>query len=619
MQHAVSSDFSTLNEVVQQIDNQPIVSVSDVRILLRKSRQAEQTNDLVTALVEAQAAWKTFHQLDHQPQDVLADLLYQIAHIHLRRQDFAQLEAYCRPALELARQTHDEHREAWALLNLGIVRSIESDYEAAMIYFLESFQKSEKTSFRENAAFCLINIGNLYGSLFNYEDAFDRYQRALTDYADALNDTTRIATFINIGNMCHAAEQFELALEYFEKSLRLATEKKQTHRVAHAHVLVSRTLLAQNELRIAEEHSREVGENVMAVRQIHLMNLAEIAFLHHNTEGGIALATQGIAAARRIKDDASELRGFRLLANIFEQLNDYQKAFRAQKMYAEKQAEFLRTQRSMHAIDVEIRYSLREKQRKIDELTRENHYQARLLEQNDQIAQQNELLKTANEELQQFAYITSHDLKEPLRMIGSYSQLVRKQYLEKLGEDPHSTLYFKYINEGVTRMNGLLDALLQYATIGKTEVELELVNLEEVVRVVKQNLEIAIQERQATVVATSLPRILSVQSLLHQLFQNLIGNALKFCPSERAPYVRIAAEEHDDHWLFSISDNGIGIAEEHLQRVFIIFQRLHKRNKYAGTGIGLAICQKIVSQLGGKIWAESALDKGTVFYFILPK
>jgi signal transduction histidine kinase len=616
---AVSSDHPDTPPIVQLTDSVPPARVSDVRTLLQTSQQAEQTNDLANALTQAQEAWRIFHRLEDQPKELLADLLYQIAHVHLRRQDFSQLENYCHPALELARQIRDEHREAWALLNLGIVRSIESDYEAAMTYFIESLQISQKTNFRENAAFCLINIGNLYGSLFNHEEAFDRYQTALTDYTDVLNDNTRIATFINIGNMCHAAEQYELALEYFEKSLLLATEKQLNSRVAHAHVLVARTLLKQGELRRAQEHTREVGDEGAMVRQIHLLNQAEIALRQLHTEGGIALATQGIAAARRIKDDASQLRGFRLLASIFEAKNDYQRAFRAQKMYLDKQVEFVRTQRSMHALDLEIRYNLREKQRKIEELTRENEYQARLLEQSDQIAQQNELLKVANEELQQFAHITSHDLKEPLRMIGSYSQLVEKKYHEKLGEDAQSTLFFNYISEGVSRMNNLLDALLRYATIGKTEIELEIVNTADVVRIARQNLNLLIQEKNALITTNELPRIVSVPSLLHQLFQNLIGNALKFCPPQRVPSIHINAEDNGDHWLFSVKDNGIGIATEHQSRIFIIFQRLHGRTKYAGTGIGLAICQKIVSQLGGKIWVESELDKGATFFFTIPK
>ena len=613
-----------LHQEEEVIDNQLFNIIQDVRSQIESARLHEQQNDYGKALELATDAWQLLRQHKNQLTISLKiDLLQFLAQIHLHRQDFTKLEEFVHPLLELSRQVGDAEREAWALLNLGIVQSIGSDYKSAITLFLESLEKSEKIGYRSNVANSLINIGNVYANLFNYADALDRYQIALNDYADVLNENVRIATNLNIGNLRHAAEQYEVALQYFENGLCAAAHEGKIEMLIHAHALMSRTLLALKKLDKGIEHAQKAAELMSdrisnrTGRQINLLNLAEIAFLQGDTEGGAKIAIRGIAAARRVFDDASELRGFRLLAKMFENVNDFRRAYRAQLIYSRRQADFLKIQRSLHALDLEIKYSLTEKQRKIETLTKENSYQALLLEQSGQIAVQNEQLRQVNEELRQFAFITSHDLKEPLRMIGSFTQIIENQYFEKLGKE--SEVYFKFIKEGVGRMSALLDALLQYATIGKSEIELEPVDIGDVVRMARANLKINIEETDANILCIEMPTVPSVQSLLIQLFQNLIGNAIKFRRPSGRPIILISAEEKTDHWVFSVEDNGIGIENNDIERIFTIFQRLHKRSEYEGTGIGLAICSKIVTQLGGRIWVESVKGQGSTFSFTLPK
>jgi signal transduction histidine kinase len=597
----------------QMDENQPIISTWDVRSLIEASRLKEHQNDLATALSLALQAEAAFEKCVDKTDELYADLLQHLAQIHRRRQDFEKLDTYSQKLLEISRKIKDQALEATALLNLGIVRSIESDYRSAMTHFVESLEQSERVGFRSNVAHCLINIGNVYANLFNYEDAFDRYNKALTDYADVLNENTRIAVNLNIGNLCHATEQYDLANEYFEKGLEIADKNDKNDMSAHANTLICRALLADRRSIEAKRHL----EKGAVSHPIHLLNVAEIHFAEGNTEGAALQTVDGIEAAKSAKDDTSELRGFRLLADIYEKIGDFGRAFKAEKIYSTKQIDYLRMQRTMHALDLEIRFSLREKQQRIEELTKENSFQGILLEKSDQIAQQNAQLKQANEELQQFAFITSHDLKEPLRMIGSFSQVIQQNYAEKLGGETGT--YFRFINDGVTRMNALLDALLQYATIGKIEIEPEDVSIAEVVGIAKDNLHVKIEETFGNIMCGELPKVVSMQSLLVQLFQNLIGNALKFNKPNSRPIILINAEEQRDNWLFSVEDNGIGIDKEHADRIFVIFQRLHNRDKYEGTGIGLSICQKIVHQLGGKIWVESEPSKGATFFFTLPK
>lgn len=625
MQDTFSDNIPNQEMKLQILDNQVSNAIASIRSLIESARSRERQNDYSGALELANEALLVLRPFRNGKQTLIveSDLLLLLAQIHLNRQDFAKLEEFIRPLLSLSRQLGDSDREAWSLLNLGIVRSISSDYKSAITLFLESLEKSEKLGYRTNVANCLINIGNVYANLFNYEDAFDRYQIALNDYADVLSENIRVATNLNIGNLQHAAEQYDIALEYFEKGLSSAEKAEKTDMVAHAHALIGRTLLSLKKREEGIEHAQKAAELMSGRvtnatgRQINLLNLAEIAFLQGDTEGATQTAIHGIAVARRVQDDASELRGFRLLAKIFENIADFRRAYRAQLIYSRRQADFLKMQRSLHALDLEIKYSLREKQRKIETLTKENSFQALLLEQSGQISVQNEQLKQVNEELRQFAYITSHDLKEPLRMIGSFTQIIDNQYADKLGTD--SEIYFKYINEGVNRMNSLLDALLQYATIGKNEIGPEPIDVGNIVRMARANLKVNIEETDANILCTEMPVVTSVQSLLIQLFQNLIGNAIKFRRKTGRPIILISAEEQDDHWIFSVEDNGIGIANTDIERIFTIFQRLHKRNEYEGTGIGLAICYKIVTQLGGRIWVESVLGQGSTFRFTLPK
>jgi signal transduction histidine kinase len=591
--------------------------------LIAQNKAFEQQNDLTAALNCLNEAWQLFQtSTGEKSDDLQAQLLFHLCHIYLKKQDYKKLGELSEPLLELSWRLNDAEKEVSALTNIAIVKSIESDYKTAIPLLVEALEKSQKLGFRSTAANCLINIGNIYAHLFNYDEALDRYQTALNDYVDILSDDTAIAIKLNTGNIYYASEQYRESLDFFKNAIESALGLGKKSLAARACVLISRSYLALDEMGLAIDNTLKATaliDNIDKVgwRAINLINLAHIQFTTGNTEGGYEKALRGIATARRFKDDASELRGFKLLSEIFKKEKNYSRALQSQMVYSRKQNDYLKMQRNMHILDFEIRYALGEKERKIEELTKENRYQALLLERNSQIEKQNEQLRQANEELQQFAYISSHDLKEPLRMIGSFAQIIEQQYASKLGEESKS--YFQFINEGVSRMHGLLDALLQYATIGKIDLELEPVDVREVVNIARTNLTVKIEETDANILCGEMPTVKAISSFLVQLFQNLISNAIKFRQEESRPIILINAEERAHDWLFSVEDNGIGIAEEHKERIFIIFQRLHKRNKYEGTGIGLAICHKIVSQLVGKIWIESELGKGTTFFFTIPK
>ena len=224
-------------------------------------------------------------------------------------------------------------------------------------------------------------------------------------------------------------------------------------------------------------------------------------------------------------------------------------------------------------------------------------------------------LEYSNKELEQFAYITSHDLREPLRMISSFLQLLERRYKDQLDQDANE--FIDYAVNGAKRLDAMTKDLLQYSQITSQQREVTLVNFEHVLEEALINLKVPIEENNAVITHDPLPTIKGDEQLKVQLFQNIIGNAIKY-RSQETPKIHISAKKETNQYLFSIKDNGIGMSPEHLERIFTIFQRLHTHEEYEGTGIGLAIVQKIVHQQGGQIWVESELGKGSTFYFTIP-
>jgi PAS domain S-box-containing protein len=231
------------------------------------------------------------------------------------------------------------------------------------------------------------------------------------------------------------------------------------------------------------------------------------------------------------------------------------------------------------------------------------------------LRRQSEELARSNRDLEQFAYAASHDLQEPLRAVSGCTQLLKARYEGKI--DARADEFIHHAVDGARRMQNLIDDLLAFSRVGTRGVQFQAVECGKAVDNALKNLSVTIQEKQAVVEPVDLPLVFGDLSQLSLLFQNLIGNAMKFITG-KAPHIRINARREGNEWVISVSDNGIGIEPQYFERIFVIFQRLHTRTEYPGTGMGLALCKRIVERHGGRIWVESTLGQGATFSFTLP-
>lgn len=234
----------------------------------------------------------------------------------------------------------------------------------------------------------------------------------------------------------------------------------------------------------------------------------------------------------------------------------------------------------------------------------------------NEIFAQNKLLQQQNERLEQFTYITTHDLQEPLLSLVSLTELLQNECAENISAEMGT--YIKYISQASKRMQTLVKGIMEYSRIG-TEKELVIVDCNEIVNEVLTDLSHTLKQLNAKVTVDHLPKVIGYRLELRLLFQNLISNALKFRKKDIIPEIKISAKEDVNHWFFSVQDNGIGIKEQDKDKIFVLFKRLHDRNEYEGTGIGLSHCEKIARLHGGTIWAESKFGEGTVFNFTIRK
>ncbi len=537
----------------------------------------------------------------------IAMALYEIGNIFFYQNSF-----------ELALQNYNKSKRIVTILGdsigtyscLGAIASVYNQLgivQKSLTMNLEALSLAEDMSYKEGIAYALHNIGADYFGLGYCETALSYYKKALKHKKEIGDKFDEIATLQSLGVVHLDMDETEKALYFFNEALKLSKEIDSRSRKAEVYGLLSATYETNNNTKEAFRYMKAytvLKDSILNENTLKEMAQSKTRYEVSKKEKEIVLLKKENELLGKNKEIASWKNYFLAILVTFLLFTSFLffYYYKNQKRYSDLLADK----------NLQI-------QQQNEQLEEVNNLQATfndtLKTKNEQIELQNQQLENSNKELKQFAYIASHDLKEPLRMIGAYTSLLHRRYANKLDEGAKE--FMGFITEATTRMNSLLDDLLTYSKVGTQELQKEVVKMGEVVEIAMANLQLNIKQKQAKVNVGHLPQVNVSRSQMGQLYQNLLSNALKFSNKEH-PQIWVDAQKNGKAFIFSVKDNGIGIAEEHQERIFEMFSRLHTRQEYEGTGIGLATCKKIVEQHGGKIWVESKPQKGCTFYFTIP-
>lgn len=524
-------------------------------------------------------------------------------------------------ALQLQGSIGDNEGKLKSLYQLGTLFFYQKNYPEALNYYQKTHDLAKEINIQRSIYSSLAAIGSVYDRQENLEMAskfgLEAYEMAKQmDYAQGMAYSAH-----NLGSNFLSQKQYFKALEFFEEAL--AIKRKQGDKWGQVGTIRAMSALYN-----------KIGESEKAITTIQ--SALEIA--------------QEIGAKNRI------LEAYYYMAEAYKSAGKAEDGYKFLNKYIQLNDSVMNQQTISQMKEIKTDYEIQQKEAQIELLQKENEIDTlntsiaistalfllilslllgrqiysqkksnRLLEEknreisnaNEKIDHQNKALESSNEELQQFAYVASHDLKEPLRMIGSYTSLIKRRYVTNL--DPTAHEFMDFVVDGVTRMENLLNDLLTYSRVNSRELVLKNIDTKITMAIVLNNLQEAIKRQDATVNINydKMPEIKASKTQINQLFQNLISNAIKF-RGPHSPVINIDCQKNNDQYIFSIKDNGIGINPENQQKIFEMFRRLHTNEEFEGTGIGLATCKKIVEKHKGKIWVESTVGEGSSFFFSIP-
>ncbi len=563
--------------------------------------------------------------------------------------DFETSENYYNQSLELGKKTNNLESQEFAYHGLGTLQETQGKFEKAVEYYWESVRIAEKRGNKEGIVNTIQNLATTYTRLKNHTAALSTIEKAYNLAKEEKSTLLMASVLFDYGRVLNGAEEYDGALEKYGLAL-------DSFRVANFKPLIARTLFymadtytAKGNLVAAKAHfeSCKQYEQYISVKSRAELNTKLGRLYSQENDWAKAkdafLSSYSIADAHSMRDLKKESANN--LATAFGELKDYKNAYAYSQIAKTLQDSLISTTLNKNIAELQISYDTEKREKEIQSL-RLKQFQTILLfggifligfisillyilrlrtknnaalqVQNQQIETQNRLLFEKNTALEQFAFAAAHDLKEPLRNIGSFSNLLQRQYKNKLDENAND--YLNFIVTATKRMNDLLVALLNFSelTADKATVT-QKTDLTQVLETVENNLKQSIQESNASLhYHTPLPLIPMKEEHLFRLLQHLVSNAIKFV-HKKNPLVFINAQETDQQILLSVKDNGIGIEKKYEDKIYRLFQQLHKNGTFEGSGVGLSVCKNIVDKYGGKIWYESELQHGTTFFVAIPK
>ena len=559
---------------------------------------------------------------------------------------------YANEALALAKRTKNEPGRANALHNIGMINWYQGDYEQSSTFFYEALNIREALGDSIGLARSFNNIGHLYFRQKDYEKAIEFYNSSLK-IREVLKDSIGLVYSLNSIGEVYSQQEDALALNYFQNAVNLAEKLGDQRGTAFAYSRLGEYYLSKQELQKALALFEKVltitnpDENKFSSSQ-NLNNLAKVYFQQNKPEKAIIHALQSLKLANELEALELETDATALLAQAYASVGDFKNAYSFKTQNESYQMDIFNAESEKAINEIQIKYeSEKQKSDLLNQVLQEEKKVNRLQtvlyisilvfslilaallgmryktlkninkllqEKQKEIEQSNESLRHSNAALEQFAYIASHDLKEPLRTIGNYTTLLIRR--TNTSNDPEVKEFAQYIVGNVKQMYQLLEDLLAYSKITKgSQRPKEEVNLNVTVQSVINAIDHLVKKSNASIQVAPLPTVKAIPSQMAQLFQNIIVNSIKF--NENEPIVDISYEKELNQHHIKIKDNGIGIEPEFHGKIFHIFKRLHKP-KYQGTGIGLAICDKIIQQHKGRVWVESEIGQGSTFHFTLP-
>ncbi len=515
--------------------------------------------------------------------------LYNLGTLFYYQDNYKEASEYYNRAYVLAQELNDSRYIYNTTSALGLISQELGQITEAVKYTEESLRMAQETDYTLGVSYALHNYGSIFALENDHEKALEYFNRSLNIKKENGDDWGIVGDYIAIGHSHTELKQYDAATENLKEALRRAKQNRVRVRVLEAEEALARVY----------EKTGNIYAEAFTLRNVLTLRDSMLT------------------------ETAVEEMGSRKAAYAMQKKESEIQKLQSEKLILEGQQEIARLRwylglgafvlAGMVAIGL---YFHNRRQKNVLALVQEKHHE--IEEKNEKIQIQNKLLEQSNTELQNFAYVASHDLKEPLRMVSSFSGLLKKRYDTVLDERGNEYMY--YITDAVERMNALLDDLLDYSRVNTSDKDLEKINTGNIAAKVKLNLTPVLEEKAGTleIPFDKMPELLGNKSQFSQLLQNLISNGLKF-HNGKDPLVKVDCEERKSDYLFSVKDNGIGISEENQKKIFDMFTRLHTREQYEGTGIGLSTCKKIVERHGGTIWVESKQGEGSTFLFTVKK
>lgn len=553
--------------------------------------------------------------------------------------------------LEEAEKAGSIEHMAHANRFLGYCNRNLGELDLALRFFFKSLRYARRGNLNDLVQPLLNDIGVVYRNKGQYSKALEFYFQAL----EGENIQTIASTYNNIAVIYYKQKVYEKALAFFKKALELL----ESSNGSLVGVYVTKANIGDiyyklNKFSQAEKfylESLEGGEKFSIAQAKFLSNLGlGRVYLNVNKperafeflEQALALCEEGSASFKRhsviieladashkfgsigdaeryyqqalsladTKDSERKLHALSKLHTFYESIDDYYNAYKYFRQWEKLRQKAFSEAKEREITRLQINLETKEKEREIELLRKENELKNLLIEKSKEINRK-------NKELEEFSYAISHDLKEPVRMMKSFSQLLQKR-MKDLGEE--ETELLNYISDGSTRLVEMIDDLYRYATIGAGDNDMVLLDLNKVLEIVKQNLSLKIRETKTELRISNLPGVRATKNQFVQLFQNLLSNSIKFSKPGQNPIIEVFFEEIDDqHVGIYVKDNGVGIEERHLESIFKIFKRATNSQDIEGSGIGLALCNKIVSEVGGSLSVDSKIGMGSTFLIKLKR